>query len=370
MVPDFFADYETVCERIASIDPQAYARTRNLLHGAVSYLSPFITHGIINTRQVAVSVLASSDVPQAEKLLSELGWREFFHRVWQAQGDAIFSDIRQPQAPVSSAHPPAALIEGRCGVAAVDRAVNQLMESGYMHNHARLWSASIACNIGRSHWHDAARWMYYHLLDGDLASNSLSWQWVAGTFSQRKYIANQENINRFSDGDQSGTFLDMDYPALAQTALPGILEERAELQLENAFPTATAVPVTEANGPVLLYSIWNLDPLWRHVEPATRILLIEPGMHREFALSPKRWRFITHWASAIDDLQIFVGSVDELFPQGASHLSVVTREYPATQHWPGVRDPREWCYALPQRPLKSFSSWWKAVRAESPWFQR
>jgi len=91
-------------------------------------------------------------------------------------------------------------------------------------------------------------------------------------------------------------------------------------------------------------------------------------MHREFALSPRRWQFVSHWAAAIDGLQVFVGSVDELFPLGTSQLSVVTREYPATRHCPGDRDQRDWCYAAPQRELKSFSSFWKDARVSSPWF--
>mgnify|MGYP006195700273 CR=1 FL=1 len=60
-----------------------------------------------------------------------------------------------------------------------------------------MYLAAMVCNNAKSHWLTPARWMYYHLLDGDLASNALSWQWVAGTFSHKKYIANQQNINKY-----------------------------------------------------------------------------------------------------------------------------------------------------------------------------
>ena len=368
MVPSFFTDYETLCERIESIDPDAYAKSRNHLAGAVTWLGPFVTHGVISTRQIAQSVLARSDGKRASGLLSQLGWREFFHRVWQARGDAIFADMREPQTQVSSPNPPMAVVEGCSGIEVVDAAVRELQLSGHMHNHARLWTAALACNTGRSHWREASRWMHYHLLDGDLASNTLSWQWVAGTFSQRKYIANQENINRFSGGDQSGTFIDIDYEQLAQLPLPEVLEPRSVIQLDNTYPDTTAGPVVSSESSVILYSIWNLDPNWRRTQAGRRVLLIEPDMHREFALSPLRWRFINHWARAIDGLEVFVGSIDELFPQGTAHLSLFTREYPATRHWPGERDARDWCYAAPERALTSFSRFWKDARKTSSWF--
>ena len=71
-----------------------------------------------------------------------------------------------------------------------------------------MYIASIVCNIAKSHWKLPSKWFYYYLLDGDLASNNLSWQWVCGANSSKKYYANQENINKFCFTKQKNTFLD------------------------------------------------------------------------------------------------------------------------------------------------------------------
>ena len=239
-----------------------------------------------------------------------------------------------------------------------------------MHNHSRMWVAALCCNTSRTYWYQPARWLYYHLLDGDLASNSLSWQWVAGTFSNRKYIANQENLNRYSGTQQYGTFLDLSYEALANCAVPTVLETRADITLSNEFLQSTVEPLHRSDEQVFLYSIWNLDPQWQRTRQGNRILWIDPDMHREFALSPLRWKFIKHWADAIDGLGIFVGSRDQLFPSGEDHMKLFTREYPATAHWPGERDARDWCYDNPTGPIKSFSNFWKRTCRSSNIFNQ
>ena len=370
MPPNFHIDVETLQQRITEINPLEYARTRNHLDGAVTYLSPFITHGIISTVTVAQRVRDQYSSSDAQKLLSELAWREYFHRTWQEHNSDIFSDIKSAQYPVVSDQLPAAIVDASTGIETIDSAVLTLVDSGYMHNHARMWVAAMCCNTARTHWYQPARWLYYHLLDGDLASNTLSWQWVAGSFSHRKYIANQENLNRYSTSRQQGTFLDVSYEALAECEVPDPLIERSELTLDNVFPQSTISPLSNSDEPVLLYSIWNLDPEWRKGQPGTRILWIDPEMHREFALSPLRWAFIKHWADAIDGLGIFVGSQGDLFPAGVDHLTLYTREYPATMHWPGQRDERDWCFDCPAGPLKSFSNYWKKVQKTSRFFDR
>ena len=370
MLPNFLVDHKTLYERIAEIDPVVYAGTRNYLQGSVTYLSPFITHGIISTERVANVVLEKYNSGDAEKFLTELAWREYFHRVWQVNGSDIFGDIQRTQEPVCSDQLPVAIAEACTGIETIDECLVALKNTGYMHNHARMWVAALCCNTSRTHWYQPARWLYYHLLDGDLASNTLSWQWVAGTFSHRKYIANQENLNRFSGKEQYGTFLDTSYEVLANCAVPSVLEACTDITLSNEFPQSTVDPLRQSDEPVFLYSIWNLDPQWQRTQKGTRILWIDPDTHREFALSPLRWQFIKHWADAIDGLGIFVGSRDQLFPKGVDHIKLLTREYPATAHWPGERDARDWCYENPTGPIKSFSNFWKHTRKSSSIFNQ
>ncbi len=365
-VPDFFVDYKDVLNRIEKINPIEYARSRNFLNGHITYLSPFITHGIISTKTVADIVLKKHTTRDAEKLLAELGWREFFHRVWQARGDEIFDDLRNTQGKVLTGNLSKNIAEAETGVETLDESIKTLKETGYMHNHARMWTASVASNIAQTHWYNPSRWMYYHLLDGDLASNTLSWQWIVGSFSHKKYYANQENLNKYAQSKQTDTFLNINYDDFDTLEIPEALKERTKLSLSNNFPDSSTGAITENDQDILLYSIWNLDPTWRADHSGRRILWIDPDMHKDFPLSPNRWNFITHWAKQVADLEIFIGSQNELFPQGTENINIVTREYPATQAWPGIRDPRDWCYPNTKGYFKNFFSYWKLAQKEIP----
>jgi len=199
----FTTDKEQIFQLLNDINPQAYGRTRNYIDGAVTYLSPYISRGVLSTRIVFDYLKnAGFDWQDVEKLVQELAWRDFFQLVWMRLGEDINTDIKRAQEQVKSRDLPSALLTAETGIEAIDFAIKNLESSGYMHNHLRMYTASVACNIGRYHWREPARWMYYHLLDADWASNACSWQWVAGAFSQKKYFANQENINKYAGTNQ------------------------------------------------------------------------------------------------------------------------------------------------------------------------
>ena len=144
--------------RIAAVRPAAYARSRNRLDGAVTGLSPYITHRLVTLTDVLTEVAARQPMLIHDKFVYELGWRAY---------------VRQ----------------GNTGVPVVDQAVPALYTTGMLHNHARMWLASYLVHPRKVHWRAGADWLYGHLLDGDLASNHLSWQWVAGTDSAADLLA-------------------------------------------------------------------------------------------------------------------------------------------------------------------------------------
>ncbi len=90
------------------------------------------------------------------------------------------------------------LLNASTGIDYIDHFVNQLHATGYLHNHARMWLAAYVVHGRRVKWQVGARWFLSHLLDGDEASNNLSWQWCASTFSNKPYIFNRENVSKFS----------------------------------------------------------------------------------------------------------------------------------------------------------------------------
>jgi deoxyribodipyrimidine photo-lyase len=147
-------------------------------------------------------VAAKYALGYGDKLVFELGWRAFFQHVWASapQPDAILADMRPAHVwrGTYATVLPADITEGRTGVKAIDAAVRQLYATGYLHNHARMWLASYCVHLRKVHWRAGADWLYAHLLDGDLPSNHLSWQWVAATFSGKPYLFNASNVAKFA----------------------------------------------------------------------------------------------------------------------------------------------------------------------------
>lgn len=205
-------------QRLAAVNPDAYARTRNALDGAVTRLSPYLTHGLLSLREVYSAVHARHPLSAQHKFVFELGWRAYYRHVWSHLGDGIHRSIRAGLLPEDAYQPemPVDVLEARTGIAAIDLAVRELYETGYLHNHARMWLASYLVHLRKVHWHAGAQWMLGHLLDGDLASNHLSWQWVAGTGSSKPYLFNADNVAKYAPAQwhSPGTAIDTSYEAL------------------------------------------------------------------------------------------------------------------------------------------------------------
>ena len=229
---NFPTKYSEILSRIEKIDPIKYGNTRNYLNGAITYLSPYISRGVISTKMVLDSVLAKGyPIEEIESLVKELSWRDYFQRLGQVRN--LDNDIKFPQSDVERLEIPLAVVNAESGIHAIDQAIEDFYANGYMHNHMRMYTAALVTNIGKSHWLLPSKWMYYHLLDGDWASNRCSWQWVCGANSNKKYIANQENINRFSATQQQGTFLDLPYESLPPKMIPKVLQETSQLVISN-----------------------------------------------------------------------------------------------------------------------------------------
>ena len=189
--PGFLPTKEALATRLAAVHVMNYSKTRNHLNGSVTYLSPYLTHGFLSLSEAVESIRRHQAFEPSDKLFSEFAWRAFFHHVWSHLGDAIFQSIRPGIQNVDYRHElPHDVIEARTGLPVIDKTVKTLYSTGYLHNHARMWLASYLVHLRHIHWRVGADWLYGHLLDGDLASNHLSWQWVASTFSVKPYLFN------------------------------------------------------------------------------------------------------------------------------------------------------------------------------------
>lgn len=359
----FPTDYDSILERISRIDPIQYAKTRNFINGAITYLSPYISRGVITVKQVQDSVLSKNIPPGSiENFLQELAWREYFQRVWQAKGNDLFYDIKQSQNNVVHHKMIESVQSANIGITSIDGLIKEFYETGYMHNHVRMYVASITCNLGKAHWAAPAQWLYYHLLDGDLASNTCSWQWVAGAFSSKKYYCNQENINRYTHSHQQNTFLDTPTENLAYTPIHNALKSKLDLTLKTQLPSL-AKPTIDITKPTLIYNSYNLDPLWRKNEDVNRIVLLEPSHFKQFPVSEKVIAFVLSLAKNIPNYQLMVGEVSELkelYEKSPLSLTgLISKEHPAFKHYPGLKDERDWIYPHVTGYFPSFFSFWK-----------
>jgi deoxyribodipyrimidine photo-lyase len=301
----FTTDYLVVLEKINRIDPILYSKTRNYINGAVTYLSPYISRGVISTKTVLTEVLKKGfTIPQIEAFAKELVWRDYFQRV--AQVHDVNSAIKQEQHPIANYGIPLPVMNASTGIKGIDHSIDELIETGYMHNHCRMYLASLVCNIAQSHWLQPARWLYYYLLDGDWASNACSWQWVAGANSSKKYYANQENINKYTNTNQSNTILDLGYEDIENRAIPEELLKIESVELTTELPEQKEISISDSL-PTFIYNYYNLDPLWHRGTVGNRVLLLDPNFFSQYPISKKCMDFVIALSKNIPDIQFYIG---------------------------------------------------------------
>ena len=202
--------------RLADFLPRAgrqYADKRNYDFGPtersnVSMLSPWIRHRLITEREVVAATLQRHGAAAADIFLQEVCWRSYW-KGWLELRPSVWSDYRaevgdwldrlpvdhQLQRELNRA------TEGATGITCFDHWVRELLDTGYLHNHARMWFASIWVFTLQLPWALGADFFVRHLLDGDPAANTLSWRWVAGLQTPGKtYLARADNIERYTAG--------------------------------------------------------------------------------------------------------------------------------------------------------------------------
>ena len=350
--------YQEITQLLEQIDPVRYSKSRNFIDGAVTQLSPYVSRGVIDGKQILTHLIDKGYPYYAcEKFVQQLFWREYFQRIWQTYQNEINQDIKQPQTEINNHGIPTALLNANTSIEAIDKAILLQKSSGMMHNHLRMYTAFLACNLGKSHWLHPAKCMYYHLLDGDWGSNALSWQWVAGSFSSKKYIANQENINHYTKSSQTNTFLDISYDELQQLESPPELKDNETAILHTNLPVADRLNI-QPELPALIYNYYNLSPTWRAEMKANRILLLEPDTFNEYPVADHCISFTLKLAASIDGIQLFVGSFSEL-KMLLGNQPVYFREHPLNIHYQGIEDQRPWVIPSTTEVRGSFFSFWK-----------
>ncbi len=190
--------------------PQAgrgYAAGRNYDHGPdgrqnVSQLSPWIRIRLLPEWEVVRTVLETHSAAAASKFIDEVCWRTYW-KGWLQLRPSVWDAYRADLAQLLEASREDAAylraVEGRTGIECFDGWADELVTHNYLHNHARMWYASIWIHTLKLPWQLGADWFLRHLLDGDPASNTLSWRWVAGLHTLGKtYLARADNICKYT----------------------------------------------------------------------------------------------------------------------------------------------------------------------------
>jgi len=238
----------------------AYGAARNHVlpgHDNVSRLSAAIRHRVVLREELLATLFETQPFAQVEKLVQELFWRDYW-RGWLALRPAVWRDWvdaverqRAALAPAAAARL-AAVEAGASGMAVMDGFVRELVATGYLHNHARMWFASWWVHVERLPWELGAAFFLRHLIDGDAASNTLSWRWVAGLHTAgKRYLVRRSNIEKYLDAslraDSSGLEA-IDDAVIARidaaTPLPRVvhpepLDAAAALPPDDALPAAS-----------------------------------------------------------------------------------------------------------------------------------
>jgi deoxyribodipyrimidine photo-lyase len=176
--------------------------------GNVSMLSPFIRHRLITEQEVLAAVMKTHTTAAAEKFIQEVFWRTYFKGhletrpfIWTNYRTACKNLVAGLSQDGGLREAYGRAVEGKTGIACFDCWTEELKDTGYLHNHARMWFASIWIFTLRLPWELGADFMYRHLLDGDAASNTLSWRWVGGLHTKGKtYLARPDNIRSCTQG--------------------------------------------------------------------------------------------------------------------------------------------------------------------------
>lgn len=373
---NFPTDIKTILEKANSVDPVKYSRNRNYLDGDVTYLSPYITHGFLNIVNLKNKSIEKYGLEPSKNFVFELAWREYFQRYAYKRNGDIFNPIKE----ISSYDPalnfdlPKEIVEANTGIKVIDQAIKNLYEYGYVHNHARMWIAMYACNILGCDFYNLSKWMYYYLLDGDLASNTLSWQWVAGTLTGKKYFANQENLNKYDNKNkQYKTVLDISYGDLQNKIINCDFEKSESVTMEEAGIISNdwkheSLSKIELDGylnqdknkseKIYLHNIFTLDPEWKK-GLGIHLIFIEKDLLVSSPMSDRRLDFIYNLSKNIateSKTVYYYGDVEDL----EIYRSRIHYKWHAfSNHIPGTMENSSHIFQEVADPTGSMMGWWK-----------
>ena len=349
--------YEKLVKKIKNFDVKKYSYSRNYIDGEVSRLSPYISRGFISTSQVfEILKINFSSIKEIEKFVQELAWRDYFQLIWNEKNVEV--NLKE-NISVNEIGIPSPILNAQTSIKAIDNEILNLYKNGYMHNHFRMYIASLICNFSNCHFLIPSKWMYFYLIDGDVGSNALNWQWVSGASRNKKYYFNQENLNKYSRVLQQNTFIDVDYSLLEEITTPESFTELTDFNLSCNLPNSDDFDLDNSK-PLCIYNYYNTDPYWKKNLDCNRILLLEPSTFKKYPVCDKAIDFLLQLSHEILGIKIFTGEFSDLTKNFQN--TIYYKQHPLNSNYRGVEDSRDWLSSVKGYHPSFFSFWNKAKK--------
>ena len=356
-------------QKLNSIDAIAYARNRNFLNGTVTHLSPYLRHGCVTLNETFETVKKQFDA-NADKLVYQLAWRDYWRQVWYAEGDAIYHEMEPPKVPLGNAPLSSDIVQGKTGLPCMDGFINDdLLATGYVHNHPRMWLASYIVHFRKIDWREAADWFESQLIDGDLASNHLSWQWVASTFSSKPYFFNKENLSRYTGGKYCANChvecpFDASYEALNDKLFSMPLKADS---IKHVWPQVPRNKVSHFPTKAIFVHDAMLSAAHPLLEkPFPKVFVFDPQLHGAWSLN--RIQFMADCLSEMPSVEVWAGDtyevlmqkgIGQVITQDTPNLKIKELLSPFIPDWQAVAKFVN--VEISEKRLKRFSRYWEKV---------
>ncbi len=222
---------EEALQKFQNFNPSRYTKTRNFLNGHISQMSPQIKHGVIRNKELLNIIQDKFNYQESEKFIQELAWRDFWRSYAYHHPDQLWKDVEEYKTGFKPSdyldNLPEEIEKGETPTQVINSFIQELIQTGYIHNHARMYVASYVVHFRRVKWQAGAKFFLTHLLDGDIASNNFSWQWIASTFAGKPYIFNFENVQKYynqtlSIDPQQNQEIDGSYEEISARLFPNL----------------------------------------------------------------------------------------------------------------------------------------------------
>lgn len=355
-------------KRLNSIDIKAYKRNHDFINGAVSKLSPYFRYGCLTLKEASDKVRDQFG-NDSEKFVEALAHRDYWRRVWYKEGDNLFNNLETSKVAIGDKLMPDYIRQMLTGLPCMDAFVRDLMHDGYMHHHARKWFAAYVIHWLKVDWRDAADWFETLLLDGDKASNHLSWQWVASTNSTKPYYFNKDVLARFT-GEKHCASCKVNCPFDASM-------EMLEAKLFSEEATTPTKGNATLRKPIIKFSMQTASAVFVHDEMLSaahpliknsmpKFFVFDYKVHRKWPL--KRLQFVADCLSELPDVETWLGETQEVLEERA--IGQLTTQNTPNQEVKKLLEPFKTTWQpevkftnteVSEKRLKRFSRYWNKV---------